>query len=422
MGKRALISIPIIVILLAGIVTSFLLTNQKIEASKISTAERVGAYSKPAVVRIIDAANVQWDYSAVTIPEVYAFIASQKGQTLIGGSGSGAVITSNGYIVTNAHVVELTRKNDQDIATEALKQLSVEVATYFNLSPDTVATYLFQTVRYQGVQRYQKVYLPGNDKPYDSDVKSFGAPVGEGKDVAVLKIDAKNLPTLQLASSENVQLQEDIWVVGYPAAADSEVLSADSQLVSTINGGQISATDKKSSQGNPVLQISAATTHGNSGGPVINKEGKIVGLLTFRGNTVNGSEVQGFNFAVPSATVQEFINQAGAKPEAGTVDTLYKEGLEFYWAGYYKEALDRFQKVQQLYDKQSEVKRLISDSQAKVGQSKIYWAGYKTYFYIYDGVAVLLIIYLVLFAFVFKPKTGPQLALAPEGETEKQGE
>lgn len=112
-------------------------------------------------------------------------------------------------------------------------------------------------------------------------------------------------------------------------------MSIDSSLVVSITDGKVSAVDKKSAQGAPILQISAPTTHGNSGGPVVREDGSIVGLLTFRGNTVYGQEVQGFNFVVPVSTVKEFVDQAGAKNDEGDVDKLYKEGLELYWGRYY---------------------------------------------------------------------------------------
>lgn len=408
MGKRAIISIPLIVILLAGIVATFFLMNQKVTAGNVSAAQRIGAYTKPAVVQIYDYAIVQWGYSRVDHPDVLEYLINKKGRTIVAAAGSGAIISSNGYIVTNAHVVDLTRKKDEEIYLMAAQQLAYEISATYGYPPEVVYAYLLTTLDIGGLEKKQEVYLPNNEKAYPSDVKAFGAPVGEGKDVAILKIDAQNLPTLQLGDSSNVQLQDDIWVIGYPAAADSAVLSTESLYVPTITSGQISATDKKSTQGSPVIQVSAAATHGNSGGPVVNKEGKIIGLLTFRGNTVNGNEVQGFNFAVPSATIEEYVAQSGAKPAPSVVDQLYKEGLEFYWAGYYGEALNRFQKVQQLFDKHSEIKKLISDSQAKIGQSKTYWPGYALYFYIYDGVAVVAIIFLVVYGFIIKPKREPE--------------
>nr|WP_247739043.1 serine protease [Bacillus sp. 165] len=327
-----------------------------------------------------------------------------QGKTVIGSSGSGAIISSNGYIVTNAHVVDLTRKTDQEIADAAFEQLAYDVGVHFGVSTDVAYRYLIERVAWKSVTRIQKVFLPSGES-FDSDVKVFGAPVGEGKDVAVIKIDGKNLPTLQLGNSDSLRLQDDIWVIGYPAAGDSDLLSPESQFVSTINGGQISATEKKSAQGSPVIQISAAATHGNSGGPIVDANGFIVGLLTFRGDTVNGNEVQGFTFGVPATTIQEFVAQSGAKNAESTIDKLYKEGLNFFWAGYYKEALDKFEKVQRLYPKHSEITNLIREAQAKADKSLTYWPKYTLYFYIYDGVAALFIILLLLFTFAFKPKS-----------------
>lgn len=410
MGKRAWISLPLILVLLVGIAGSFFLMNTKVDFSKVDPGKRIGAYTKPAVVRVLDYAIVTWDYSYIFNPDVYEYMTQQEGLSYVGGSGSGAIISSNGYIVTNAHVVDATRKSDEEIITTALVNMAYDISELYGYSIDSVINYLYTYLSYTSVQKVQKVILPSGEV-YDSDVKSFGAPLGEGKDVAVIKIDARNLPTLQLGDSDALELQDDVWTIGYPGAAE---ISEESQLVSTINDGQISAKDKKSEQGSPIIQYSAPSGPGNSGGPVVNADGKIVGL-----HTASDPERTGFSFAVPSSTVQEFIAQSGAKTSPGPVDTLYKEGLEFFWAGYYEEALDRFQKVQQLYDKHSEIKHLISDSQAKMSESKTYWPKYKTYFYVYDGVAAIIIIFLIVFAFVLKPKQVPQTPDSPESHPEK---
>jgi serine protease Do len=179
-----------------------------------------------------------------------------------------------------------------------------------------------------------------------------------------------------------------------------------------MNAGQISATSKKTEQGSPVIQLNAASTHGNSGGPVINEQGEIIGLLTFRGDTVNGQEVQGFNFAVPVNTVNEFVNQAGAKNTSSSTDKLFKEGLTLYWGGYYKNALEKFEAVERIFPNHSEIKQYISDSEKNVDDSKILWSEYKTIFYIVDGAAGLLIILLMVFTFVLKPKQQQVVAAA----------
>ena len=134
------------------------------------------------------------------------------------------------------------------------------------------------------------------------------------KTLPIIKIEVKNAPILKLADSDKVQLQDHVTVIGYPGAADtfnSGLLSSKSALEATINDGKISAK-KQATSGAPILQTSTAATHGNSGGPVINDANEVIGLLTFRGDTVNGQEVSGFSFIVPSNTVMEYVKSAGA--------------------------------------------------------------------------------------------------------------
>ncbi|MEH7112258.1 trypsin-like peptidase domain-containing protein [Neobacillus niacini] len=401
--KRALFTIPLCLILIGMIVTSFVLLGIKPSSSNIPQAQKLAEYSKPAVVRILGYSVVGWQFNNPYDPEVESILSQLNYQTVVGGSGSGAIISSDGYIVTNAHVVEAAQMEDEDIAIAAFDQLVTIMADYFRLDYDTVYDYMLTYTQYTGIQKVIKVILPSGDT-FEGDVKSYGAPVNEGKDVAVLKIEGKNLPTLKLGNSDNIQNQDNIWVSGYPAAADSNLLSPDSSLVSSMNAGQISAIDKKTEQGSPVIQINAAATHGNSGGPVINDKGEIIGLLTFRGDTVNGQEVQGFNFSVPVNIVKEFTNQAGAKNTASNTDKLYKEGLELYWGGYYENALEKFEAVQRLYPNHSEIKKFIINSEQRAGDSKTLWSDYKTIFYVVGGTAALLIILLLLYTFAFKAK------------------
>ncbi|WP_066067394.1 serine protease [Neobacillus soli] len=404
MKKRALFTVPISLVLIAVMVASLFLLNIKPAAGNISQAQKLAEYSKPAVVRIIDYAVVGWQFNnAANDPEVAAILDKLNYQSIIGGSGSGAIISSDGYIVTNAHVVEQSKMDDAGITSAAFKQLVTIMADHYKIDYEVAYKYMVKHTQYTGIKKVLKVILPGGDI-LDGEIKSYGAPINEGKDVAVLKVEGKNLPTLPLGNSDNIQNQENIWVSGYPAAGDSELLSPDSSLVSSMNAGQISATSKKTEQGSPVIQLNAAATHGNSGGPVINEKGQIVGLLTFRGDTVNGQEVQGFNFAVPVNTVKEFVNQAGVKNTNSDTDKLYKEGLALYWGGYYKHALDKFEAVQRIYPNHSEIKQYIANSEKKMGSSKTLWSDYTTLFYIVDGVSGLLIIILLVFTFVFRPK------------------
>jgi hypothetical protein len=161
-------------------------------------------------------------------------------------------------------------------------------------------------------------------------------------------------------------------VIGYPGAADtfnSGLLSQRSALEATINDGKISAK-KQATSGAPILQTNTAATHGNSGGPVLSDGNEVIGLLTFRGDTINGQEVSGFSFIVPSNTVMEYVKSAGATNEESATDRSYREGLDLYWNQYYSSAIPKFEEVKRLFPQHSEVDRLIQSSQQAKAEGK----------------------------------------------------
>ncbi|MGC4378452.1 trypsin-like peptidase domain-containing protein [Fictibacillus sp. Mic-4] len=399
--KRAFITIPICILLSCAICFSVYLINIKPDTSHISTAQKVAEYAKPAVVKIVNYAVVKWQFTNPADYEVADYLNKMNNETVVGGSGSGFMISEDGHIITNAHVVETNKMDETEIVQEAFDLLVKQMSNDFQIDSKIVESYMLQYTLYSDVKKELKVILPDGEKK-DGQIKSYGAPVGEGKDVAVLKIAGHHFPTLKIGDSNQISLQDNVWVFGYPAAADSDLLSEDSDKVVSITDGKISATDKKSNEGNPVIQISAPSTHGNSGGPVISENGTVIGILTFRGDTVNGQEVQGFNFAVPINTVKEFILQAGAKNKQTKTDDLYRDGLQLYWGGYYKDALTKFQQLHAHYPEHSEVKRWMAKAKEKAGDSKILWSTYQTYFILADIVFALIILALLVWTFLAK--------------------
>ena len=333
----------------------------------VSDGERLAMYSKPAVVRIIDGAAGQILLETDGGSRTYNVSSISL--------GSGFFISSNGYIATNAHVVSTTHDGEEKAKQALFWNFVQQVAQQINRDPRSIAGYLNEHSQLQSFQAYHHVIIPdGSAFPFE--IKAYGAPTGEGndqgKDVAIVKIEVKNAPVLKLADSEKVQLQDHVTVIGYPGAADtfnSGLLSQRSALEATINDGKISAK-KTATSGAPILQTNTAATHGNSGGPVINDTNEVIGLLTFRGDTVNGQEVSGFSFIVPSNTVMEYVKSAGATNEESATDRSYREGLDFYWNQYYSSAIPKFEEVKRLFPQHSEVDRLIQSSQQAKAEGK----------------------------------------------------
>ena len=374
------------------------------QEQKASAGQKMAYLTKPAVVRIWDGyvATFRVVDSTFEIPYV--------------GSGSGSIIHPDGYILTNAHVVDTTQKGEEK-AKELLFGLLVQrVAQQIgrNANEPGFAEIVARNTQLLEMTHINFVILPNGER-FPFEIKDFGAPVGQGKDVAIIKIEVKNAPTLKIGNSDTVQLQDHVTVFGYPGAADtfdSGILDRKSALEASITDGKLSAK-KNSAEGAPILQISAPATHGNSGGPVLNDAGEVIGLLTFRGDTVNGQEVSGFAFVVPTSTALEFVKKAGTQNQQGLTDQRYAEGLELYLEGYYSKAIPKLEEVKRLFPQHSEVDRLLTDSQQKIAEGKD-----RTNFLPWIAVlAVVLLLGLVLVAvvaFVFLRRGKKAPALQPQ--------
>jgi S1-C subfamily serine protease len=402
------------------VVATLLPTQRSFVVHAVSDGERLAIISKPSVVRIIDgAAGKIWfqppgyqgqsfDLSAIAL-------------------GSGFFISSNGYIATNAHVVSITHDGEEKAKQALFWQLVNQIAKQVGKDPRSIA--IDQHSELQSFQLFHHVIIPdGTALPFE--IKQYGAPTGEGndqgKDVAIIKIEVKNAPILKLADSDKVQLQDHVTVIGYPGAADtfnSGLLSSKSTLEATINDGKISAR-KQASSGAPILQTSTPATHGNSGGPVLNDSNEVIGLLTFRGDTVNGQEVSGFSFIVPSNTVMEYVKSAGASNELGPTDNLFREGLSYYWDQYYSSAIPKFEEVKRLFPQHSEVDGLIQSSQQAKAEGRE-----KSSFPVWIIVVIVVVLLLLLLLLIIiiagiviarrrkkGQKTGPAPAAGPASD------
>jgi Do/DeqQ family serine protease len=209
----------------------------------------------PAVVRIDSSRTVESKLpEAFNDPFFREFFGSQFSQIpdkqVQRGTGSGFIIENNGRIITNAHVVD---------------------------GADTVTVTLKDGRTFEG-----KVL--GTD------------PV---TDVAVVKIEAQNLPTVKIGNSESLQPGESAIAIGNPLGLDN-----------TVTEGIISATGRSSGEvGIPdkrvnFIQTDAAINPGNSGGPLLNDRGEVVGV-----NTAIIQGAQGLGFAIPINTAQRIAEQ-----------------------------------------------------------------------------------------------------------------
>lgn len=260
-------------------------------------------------------------------PDTYLVPTSQyhSGPLSITMEGSGFILNQNGYVVTNAHVLG----SDQDITNEFAKQAANAIISYtttsFSQSTDLtqnqkteMATAFVEYVvkNIQIGETNKKILALVHDAsdqpiPFTLQVMAVGGVIPD-KDVAILKMDGNNFSPLPLGNDESLNVGDKLYVLGYPAAATfMPYLSTSSYTEPTFTSGVVSAK-KTMAGGWSVVQTDATMTHGNSGGPVFDSSGKVVGIATFVSVDPNtGREVPGLNFVIPVSVVKEFVNNVG---------------------------------------------------------------------------------------------------------------
>ena len=189
--------------------------------------------------------------SVVGVETTVSAAANGESET---GEGTGIVATSDGYILTNAHVVDYSRSN------------SVKVVMHDN-------------------------------KTYQAKVVGFD----KTSDLAVLKINATGLSPATFGSVDEMQIGEQVVAIGNPGGLS---------FAGSITGGMISALNRTieshSDNGMTYIQTDAAINPGNSGGPLVNMYAQVVGINS---NKIAATGYEGMGFAIPLSKAQTIINQ-----------------------------------------------------------------------------------------------------------------
>jgi serine protease Do len=302
-------------------------------------------------------------------------------------TGSGFSITPDGYIVTNAHVVA---PKDDDIKAAFLAQdirdegddfitdvrqdgLSERQATRFL---NTLVKWATRNAKLANYKRTISVVGSTGSGASSSSKRRVAKLVdaGEefpGKDVAIVKVKARNMATVQLGDDTALSTGDRLFVLGFPGAATfNPVLSKASQQEPTLTQGVLSAK-KQVNGGYTVLQTDAGMTHGNSGGPVFDEQGRVVGVATLGSVDPNtGREISGLNFAVPASIVNELLHHASVTASEGPAGSAYREALDAYDKQWYKRSLPLLQRVKALDPGHPLASKLIKDAQTAIRQGR----------------------------------------------------
>ena len=290
-----------------------------LEVSEIPTEEVTGPQvTEPQSQNIEDVPQLEISTSpagldnfpgdSLPLQEIYEAnipsVVSIATQTRTGSaSGTGVVLSADGYIVTNAHVVE-----------NALS-----------------ATVLLTDGR-------------------ELEARLVGADAIS--DLAVLRVEAYDLTPAQFGDSAVLRVGDSVAAIGDPLGVS---------LRGTLTDGIVSAINRDVSVGGrtmTLIQTNAAINSGNSGGPLINCYGQVVGIITLKiGDNASSGGVEGIGFAIPSSTVRQIVNElmdqgyVSGRPSLGLTGMALSSFYQSYFrlpSGYYIEEVMEGSPAQQV--------------------------------------------------------------------------
>ena len=305
--------------------------------------------------------------------------------------GSGFLYRPDGYLITNGHVAQFANEKDpkavQDRFRDAVPQIFEEILDKFqsqlgrSLTPDEINSLKEQILKLinDGDLQIESTSLTvflANGTSYPGEIKEYSDPVGEGgKDIAIIKIDGKNLPTVTLGNSDDVNVGDPLTIVGYPGEATNATLSGlfskKSLLVPTVTNGRVSAVNKTDYKGTPVIQSEAVINHGNSGGPAFDANGRAVAVATYTLDKSEGA-VEGLNFFVPINTALEFVRQAGAQPQRGPFDQTWQAALDAYAGQHWYKAHELLGSVLEMMPNEPDAMRLEQQAAVNIRNENPY--------------------------------------------------
>ena len=294
-------------------------------------------------------------------------------------TGSGFAINPNGTIVTASHVVE---PDEQQMRNYAANKLVLEGLnyTYPNSSSSPFDQYTLPVHSFDVLlhQCYKGIACDFTITPIVTvfsavDVAQQTLPKGEAAtvlastgfsdtDVAVLKVNATNMPTIALAGSAgDLSTGAEVTALGFPGSSRDALQSGTTEPTKVF--GHVSNVRHEST--GDLVEIDANTEPGMSGGPVINDQGQVIGLTSFA--LLQSSGQTGAKYLRTVDEIKAVVSQAGVTAARGPADTSFQTAMDLFWGHHYTAAIPELNRTLALDDGHPLAKQYLAQAQQKRG-------------------------------------------------------
>ena len=282
--------------------------------------------------------------------------------------GSGVIVSPDGYILTNSHVVSNQTVKNLLVAdfvfpaiTESLEKLEEDQLNKIKDDESKLEDFAREITDY--VLKESKFNLdkkivvvdPSSDKKNVADLFKEGFPARmvsvhddffkDDQDAALIKIEKDNLPSLKIGEPEKVSVGSRIYIFGFPSTAD---INSNNATQATFTEGIVNALKDSINKDFKIFQTDAKISKGSSGGPLLDEKGNVIGLVTYITNPVFQEDGDNFAFAIPIGIVQKAVKENLLSPnenfrfEEGEYGKLFRQGIALLRKNHCKEALSSF--------------------------------------------------------------------------------
>jgi S1-C subfamily serine protease len=310
-------------------------------------------------------------------------------------TGTGWFVNPNGWLVTNAHVVAPAHKPSKGLAGEQARKAAREACVPALLARRGLQPGQDPRVESEITRQVLATVAPAARVTLDPSISvilangirlpakivKYSPPVGgamSGRDLALLRLEAADMPSLSLADSAGAKIGDRLHILGFPGVVLShELLNASAKMEASVTSGAISGF-KEDVANQPVIQTDAPAAWGNSGGPAVTAEGQVIGVLTFVSLEAGeqGGIVQGFNFVIPSAAVRSFLADTGVVlDEPSRFNAAWYAGLRDFFAGHHARAARHLAEANRLLPELPDVRRVAAENEERLKSPRPFpWA------------------------------------------------
>jgi S1-C subfamily serine protease len=291
----------------------------------------------------------------------FNYIANLAGVTESNFTGNESIAEIVDYVVNKAYSISSTRITATNNVNNLLVGLNEKQPDITELLKDTE-----NRKQFAEQSSVKRATLVAKDYRVVDGITVNGNPTFKASDVALIKIDGSDFPVTKLGSISGVSQGAGLLILGYPGEASDNGLVDSTVSKPTLTAGKVSSIKTVSGNSKKLIETDATIGHGNSGGPVFDDSGNVIGIATY---TIDGAG-QGdgtYNYIRDIQDLKDLASKNSVTVNGTSqTQTEWNKGIDLFYKAHYSKAVKSFNKVKTLYPQHPKADELIAAANERI--------------------------------------------------------